>query len=322
MEREQVLQTTSGPVRLKGRLGSGAMGTVHQGWHEKLNCAVAVKFLTAHTATSHERFLREGKNGGRINHPHVVHMLDSGDDHGQAYLILEFVDGRSLGELLEHQETVDRETPPTDRPLGALPDCSLVARIAAQVAQGLEAIHATGVVHRDIKPENLMLATNGQVKISDLGLAKQVRDPETLVLTGANMVVGTPLYVSPEGIRHPQAITGAADIYGLGATLYHLVAGRPPFPGTSPFEVMRGHLDQVPAPLKSIRPDIPTPLANAIERCLAKDPTARPTPANLQKLLRGERVAVARARPRLLAICLAVAVVVAVCAVSLWLVLR
>ena len=328
MDRESVpqttvLQTASGPIRLQQRLGSGAMGTVHQGWHETLQKAVAVKFLTAHTVTSHERFIREGKNGGRIHHPNVVHMFESGEDHGRAFLVLEFVEGKNLGEILEHQETRDRECPPTDRPLGAIADYGLIEKIALQVASGLDAIHATGVVHRDIKPDNLLMTADGQIKISDLGLAKQVRDPETLVLTGANMVVGTPLYVSPEGIRNPQSITGAADIYGLGATLYHLLSGRPPFPGRTPFEVMRGHLDQPVIPLASLRPDVSPRLAATIESCLNKDPRARPTPLSIQKILRGEVASPVPALPvtktQAILMGLGVGIIISATALAIWL---
>lgn len=321
-QQSTVIQARSGPIRLQKRVGGGAMGTVHQGWHETLQHAVAVKFLTAHTATSHERFIREGKNGGRIHHPNVVHMFESGEDNGRAFLVLEFVEGKNLGEVLEHQETRDRESPPTNRPLGSLVDYRLIETIALQVASGLDAIHAIGVVHRDIKPDNLMMTAKGQIKISDLGLAKQVRDPETLVLTGANMVVGTPLYVSPEGIRNPQSITGAADIYGLGATLYHLLAGRPPFPGHTPFDVMRGHLDQPVIPLASLRPDVPPRLAATIEQCLRKDPRARPTPLTLQKMLRGQvgagPDALRARRTHILWISLGISLAVVVAAITAW----
>lgn len=317
MASEQILETASGRVRLQRRLGSGAMGTVHLGWHEALNHAVAVKFLTAHTTTSHERFVREGKTAGRIDHPHVVRVVDAGEDHGRAYLVLEFVDGSSLGDVLEHQDTVDREAPPADRPVGCIADYALVERILLQVADGLAAIHAAGVVHRDIKPENLLLRIDGVIKISDLGLAKQVRDPEALRLTGTNMVVGTPLYVSPEGIRHPQDITGAADIYGLGATIYHLLAGRPPFPGATPYEVMRGHLERPVVPLATLRPGIPATLATAVERCLDKDPHKRPTPVALQRMFSGEEDADAEA-DLLSPVVISATAAIVVAALGLW----
>jgi serine/threonine protein kinase len=285
MVADPLLQTRVGNVRLVRKLGAGAMGVVYQGWHETFAREVAVKFLTASTGNSRERFLREGKAAARIDHEGVIRILDAGESQGRAYLVLEFINGRSLGEILDQQEAHDREHPPSDRPAGSFPDTGVIATLGAQMARGLAAIHAKGIVHRDIKPDNVLVSQDGRAKIADLGLAKQLDDPEALRLTGTGMVVGTPLYVSPEGIRDPKSISGASDIYSLGATLYHLIGGRPPFEGKTAYDVMRGHLEEKLRPLRELRPSVPTGLAMLVEQCLAKNPTRRPTPDDLAEAL-------------------------------------
>ncbi|MCK6491741.1 MAG: serine/threonine protein kinase, partial [Planctomycetes bacterium] len=207
-----------------------------------------------------------------------------GDSGGRVYLVMELVVGRSVGELLDSVAERDRANPPAGRPAGALA-VEAVATIGAQVAKGLVDAHAVGIVHRDIKPDNIMVAGDGTAKIADLGLAKQLDDPDLQRLTGSGMVVGTPLYVSPDAIRNPESVNGQADVYSLGATLYHCLAGKPPFDGKTPYEVMKAHLEDRPQPLLELRPSCPRGLAQLVERCLAKDPKARPTPVELAELL-------------------------------------
>jgi len=268
------LNKTYGNVRLTVRLGNGAMGAVYQGWHERFHREVAVKVLlhTNAKATVKERFLREGQSAAKIQHENVVQVMDAGEHHGIAYLIMELVNGHSLGRIIDEK--------------GPLP-CEAVAHIGTQIALGLAAIHAKGIIHRDIKPDNILIGSDRKVKITDLGLAKQTDDPEINRLTATGMVVGTPLYVSPEGIRDPQSATSATDIYGFGATLYHLLTGHPPFQASTPYEVMRAHLELRPQPLREVRSDIPTGLAQLVERCLHKNPDKRPTAIELANLLSG-----------------------------------
>jgi hypothetical protein len=290
-----------GNVRLLRKLGAGAMGAVYQGYHESFGVEVAVKFLTSSSPNSRERFIREGRAAARIENEHVIRVLDAGEISGKAYLVLEFVNGRSLGEILEKQEAQDRLRAPTGRPFGSLPDAGVVAGLGVQIAHGLEAIHLKGIVHRDIKPDNILVSQTGRAKIADLGLAKQLDDPELIRLTGTGMVVGTPLYVSPEGIRNPATISGASDIYSLGATLYHLLSGRPPFEGKTAYEVMKGHLEEAFRPLREVRPDIPPWLAQIVERCLDKKPERRPTPAELATCLDERRSGPSYRKPLLIA---------------------
>ena len=318
MVADPLLQTRVGNVRLVRKLGAGAMGVVYQGWHETFSREVAVKFLTASTNNSRERFLREGRAAARIDHEGVVRILDAGEVQGRAYLVLEFINGRSLGEILDKQDAQDREEPPTDRPVGSLPDTGVVALLGAQMARGLAAIHAKGIVHRDIKPDNVLVSQDGRAKIADLGLAKQLDDPESMRLTGSGMVVGTPLYVSPEGIRDPKTISGASDVYSLGATLYHLLGGRPPFEGKTAYDVMRGHLEEKPRPLRELRPTLPIGLARLVEQCLAKNPERRPSPEALADALDTGKVGVRRWRTLLFAGVIAATVITAG-ALAIWL---
>ncbi|MBA3684719.1 MAG: serine/threonine protein kinase [Planctomycetes bacterium] len=258
-----------GNVRLTAPLGSGSMGVVYRGLHLRFDREVAVKMLAAQDKPKHrERFLREGKAAARVHSEYVVQVLDAGDQDGVAYLVMELVDGRDLGSLVD-----------SDGPIAA----DLARQVALDAARGLAAIHAEGIVHRDIKPENLLIERNGRAKIADLGLAKDLAHDVRLTATG--MLVGTPLYVAPEAIKDPQAISPKADIYGLGGTLFHALVGTPPFPGKTPVDVMHGHLTKAPPDLRTLRPDIPADLAAAIARCLDKDPLDRPDATELIALL-------------------------------------
>lgn len=268
------LNKTYGNVTLVKLLGKGAMGAVYQGWHKHFAREVAVKVLLNEHAKGNvkERFLREGRAAAKVHHEHVVQVMDAGEQDGVAYLVMELVNGKSLGALVDER--------------GPLP-CEAVARIGMQVALGLAAIHGQGILHRDIKPDNILIGDERKAKITDLGLAKQTDDPDLNRLTATGMVVGTPLYVSPEAIRDQRTCTSATDIYSLGATLYHLLVGHPPFEGESPFEVMRAHLEMRPRPLRELRPDIPAGLMSLVERCLHKSPDARPTALQVADLLSG-----------------------------------
>jgi eukaryotic-like serine/threonine-protein kinase len=259
-----------GNVRLTGPLGSGSMGVVYRGLHLRFDREVAVKMLGRQDKPKHrERFLREGKAAARVRSEYVVQVLDAGDQDGISYLVMELVQGRDLGSLIDAEGPVSAD---------------VARRIAIDAAHGLAAIHAEGIVHRDVKPDNLLIEHGGRAKIADLGLAKDLMHGDVR-LTATGMVVGTPLYVAPEAIKDPQAISPKADIYGLGATMFHALVGTPPFPGKTPVDVMHGHLTQVPPDLRTLRPDIPANLSAAIARCLDKDPLDRPDAAELIALL-------------------------------------
>jgi tRNA A-37 threonylcarbamoyl transferase component Bud32 len=306
MNADPFLGLTLGNVRLTERIGQGAMGVVYKGWHERLGRAVAVKMLldTAR-GNAKGRFLREARVAAQVNHPNVVRVLDAGDRDGNCYLVMELVDGHSLGHIID-------ETGPMDP--------TVVMRLATGLARGLAAIHAAGIIHRDIKPDNLLVGTDGVPKITDLGLAKQLDNPDLLRLTATGVVVGTPLYVSPESIRDPKTITGKADVYSLGASLYHLLSGKPPFDSDSSYEVMRAQLEDRPRPLVELRSDVPAGLAQLVERCLDKNAARRPDADQLATLLaQGAGLRPRLERPLLRLIAVTVAVVLALAVGGLWL---
>ena len=269
-----------GSVRLLRKLGEGAMGMVYQGYHEAFEKDVAVKLLkpVGNEAKEqfHQRFLREGRAAARVHHENVVQVMDAGHEHGHAYLVLEFVKGASLGDILTKKGRIDAST---------------VMHLGRQIASGIAAIHGEEIIHRDIKPDNILLGAGGIVKITDLGLAKELDHESVNRLTMSGMVVGTPYYISPEAITDATNAKAPADVYSFGATMYHLLAGRPPFDGGSAYEVMRSHLENRLQPLREIDRNINPNLANLIERCLDKNPNKRPHAKDIANIIdRGGRV--------------------------------
>ncbi len=267
MTADANLGRTFGDVTITDFLGRGSMGVVYRGKLRSDGRTVAVKLLNAeHTGNALQRFLRECKTAARIRHGNVVQVVDSGEVDAQLYLVLELVQGEDLGKRIAARGRI------------AIADMALLGEGSAR---GLAAIHAVGIVHRDIKPDNILLDGAGTAKITDLGLSKVLDDPDQIKLTTTGFLVGTPLYVAPENISNPKVITAAVDVYGLGATLYHAVAGRPPFNVTNIYELMRSHLDEQPPRLEELRAEIPPWMALAIHHCLDKNPEARPTAAGL-----------------------------------------
>ena len=269
-----------GSVRLIRKLGQGSMGMVYHGFHEAFKSDVAVKLLkpvnNENKEQFYQRFLREGRAAARVRHENVVQVMDAGHEHGHAFLVLEFVKGASLGEVLEQKGCIDPKT---------------VMHLGEQIANGLAAIHQEGIIHRDVKPDNILLGLGGSIKIADLGLAKELDHESVNRLTMSGMVVGTPYYISPEAITDVTNAKAPADIYSFGATLYHLLTGKPPFEGASAYEVMRAHLEQRFQPIREINRNINPNLANLVERCLDKNADKRPSAKEISTIIsRGGRV--------------------------------
>ena len=228
-----------GEYEILEELGSGGMGKVYRAKDVTLERSVALKTLAPDIAQDPafvQRLLREARAVARLNHPNIVQIYNFGSVNGTWYLAMEFVDGPSLGRRLKSRRFPEAEA----------------VRIARQVCQALALAHAEGLVHRDIKPDNIMLTSRGDVKLVDLGIAKRLDEDQSLTQTGHSM--GTPHYISPEQIRGQKDIDGRADIYSLGATLYHLVTGHTPFRGDSGAVVMSMHLVE---PLPDPRLDEP-----------------------------------------------------------------
>ena len=245
-----------GDYQILDELGAGGMGKVYRARDVSLERVVALKVLPAGHAkdpTFVQRFVKEARAAARLNHPNIVQIYNFGSVEGTYYLAMEFVDGRSLGSHLRERRFTEAEA------IG----------IARQVCKALAVAHAEGLIHRDIKPDNLMLTTRGEVKLVDLGIAKRLDEDQAITQTGHSM--GTPHYISPEQIRGQKDIDARADIYSLGATLYHLVTGHTPYQGSSGAVVMSMHLvEPLPDPLQ-YAPGLSEGFCRVLRKMLAKD---------------------------------------------------
>jgi tRNA A-37 threonylcarbamoyl transferase component Bud32 len=251
-----------GRYRLVRRIGVGGMGEVWEADDTVLGRRVALKVLVqelADDARATKRFVREARAAAKLTHPNVARVYDFGRGPGLPYLVMELLEGDTLADRLAG---------------GPLPPAE-AARIGAAVADALDAAHSRGIIHRDIKPGNVLLTPAGEVKVMDFGIAAAA--DETHSTTGSGLY-GTAAYLSPERAAG-QAATPAADLYSLGAVLYELLTGRPPFLGDSPVLVVRAHLHEPPRPVRELAPWVPTRLADTCAAALAKDPTQRPSSA-------------------------------------------
>jgi serine/threonine-protein kinase len=249
-------------------IGLGGMGVVYAARDRRVGESVAVKLIrTADSVIQLQRFLDEARAAAAIDHPAIVRVLHVDvSEHGAIYQVLELVEGRSLEHVLAEEGLLAPE---------------IVVRIGEGVAAGLAAAHARGIVHRDIKPANVMLTGGAPgVKVLDFGLAKLRRQPG-FVETAASAILGTPGFLAPEQIATPDRITGAADVYALGATLYLSLAGKPPFAAASVVDVLYDQAHEAAPDLATRAPDVPAALAALVMECLALDAGARPTAAAL-----------------------------------------
>ncbi|MFF3784013.1 protein kinase [Streptomyces sp. NPDC001933] len=238
------------------------MGEVWRASDEVLGRAVAVKLLLGGHAdeSATARFRLEAQTAARLSHPHLVAVFDFGAWEDRFYLVMELVEGRSLGDLLNAEERLGAEQ---------------VARIAGQAAAGLAAAHRQGIVHRDIKPGNLMLDAEGSVKIGDFGIAQFVDDPSA-ALTTTGQIVGTSLYLAPE--RALGRTAGAAsDMYSLGCVIYQLLLGDPPFRSDTATATLYQHVDTAPVPLRQRGVDLSPAFDSYLLGLLAKQPEDRPS---------------------------------------------
>jgi serine/threonine protein kinase len=252
-----------GNYRILRRLGEGGMGSVYLGYQEGDRQQVAIKVLPEHLAGNQaaiDRFYREAKSGALLNHPNIVRNLAVGQDKATSrhYLVMEFVDGPSALELLHKQ--------------GRLSVGDAV-HIILDVARALEHAHSRNIVHRDIKPDNILINQSGVAKLSDLGLAK--RTDEASHLTANRQGFGTPYYMPYEQAMNAKHADGRSDIYALGATLYHLVTGEVPFPGSSHVEIVEKKEVGIYPPASSHNAKVPAVLDAILDRMLAREPAER-----------------------------------------------
>src|SRR4051794_36053972 len=266
-------------------VGRGGMGVVYRARHVRLDRPVALKMLPtgAHASReSRERFLREARVGAGLRHPNIVQVHDMGDQDGLPYFTMEFVEGGDLAQKLAG-------TPQPPRQAAAL---------LATLADAVQAAHRNGIVHRDLKPANVLLTADGTPKISDFGLAPRLDGEAGLTWTGT--VVGTPSYMAPEQAEaRPQTLGPAVDIHALGAILYELLTGRPPFREATAAETVRQVISQDPVPPSRLNGEVPRDLETICLKCLHKEPHLRyadaaALAADLHHFLGGEAIA---ARP-------------------------
>lgn len=248
--------------KIKQKIGSGAMATVFLAKQLSLDRMVAIKVLPKKLSANTnfiDRFYKEGRAAAQLNHPNIVGAYDVGKAGNHHYFVMEYVDGRTLydhiakGRPMEEPEAIN---------------------IVRQVAEALQHAHERGFIHRDVKPKNIMLNRKGTAKLADLGLARAMSDKEAAE-SEAGRAYGTPYYISPEQIRGEVKIGPAADIYGLGATFYHMVTGRVPYEGKNPSAVMHKHLKQELTPPDHVNDKISANTALVIEKMMAKNPKDR-----------------------------------------------
>ena len=253
--------------RIERQIGEGGMGSVFKGVHPAFGQEVAIKVLDPVLARDPQlraRFVQEARIQMGLRHQGIVQVLTGQVDGDSLCLVMEFVDGMSLAEVIARR--------------GALPPAE-AARIFAQVLDAVAHAHAQGVVHRDLKPGNILVQADGTAKVADFGIAKVVGDAR-MTRTGTTM--GSPHYMAPEQVMGRKEIDARADVYALGATLFETLTGRPPFAALeagdgsdSDFAIKEAHVRTAPPDVRTLRPDVPAPLAEVVACALAKDPAQR-----------------------------------------------
>lgn len=251
-----------GRYLIQSRLANGGMSTVYVATDRRLERYVALKVLHPHLAGDPQfldRLGREAKAAARLSHPHVVGVLDQGEDGRIAYLVMEYIKGHTLRDVLKER--------------GALSP-RLALALIAPVVEGLGAAHAAGLIHRDIKPENVLMADDGRIKVGDFGLARAI---STSTSTGA--LIGTVAYLSPELVLGRQA-DARSDIYSVGIMLYEMLTGRQPFDGEVPIQVAYQHVNAVVGPPSELVPGLAEEIDELVQWCTANDPDKRPVDGN------------------------------------------
>ena len=246
-------------------IGRGGMGIVYLASHERLGKRVALKMLATEGLTDDtvNRFARESRAVGQLDHPNIVRAMDAGEENGHHFLVTELVDGVNLSEL------------PADRPLTVADACDIIR----QAANGLQHAHQARIVHRDIKPANLMLTRQGVVKILDMGLAILHQDDSTdTSVTRPGQIMGTIDFISPEQCKSAHNVDHRADLYSLGCTMYSLLCGQPPFHSDTPssiYDRMRAHVELTAQPISDLRSDVPHEVQQIISQLMEKRPQDR-----------------------------------------------
>src|SRR5919202_2230084 len=258
-ELDLLRHVAGGRYRVYRRLTTGGMASVYAARHSQLGRPVVIKVLLAHLARDpemRERFRREAEAASQLVHPHICSILDYGELDGTVYLVMPFMAGGSLAELIARERTV---SPP------------VTASVCAQVANALDYAHRHGIVHRDIKPDNILFDEDGNALVTDFGIAT-ARFHSRLTLTGRAM--GTPHYMSPEQAMG-RIVDGRSDLYAVGVLLYEMLVSMPPFDGADSYSIGYKHVHETPASPDVVNSRTPQPLAAITMKCLAKSPAER-----------------------------------------------
>ncbi len=270
---------------IRRELGRGGMGIVYEAHQHRANRSVALKMvLGSQTATAEEflRFRAEAEAVARLQHPHIVAIFDVGEHEKCPYFSMEYCAGGSLSSKLGEAPLPERAA----------------AELLMKIAKGVAAAHSSGIVHRDLKPGNILLTAEGEPKIADFGLAKVI-GPGERNLTATGAVFGTPSYMAPEQASASKRIGPPADVYALGAILYELLSGRPPFRGDTPTDIILQLLAEDPIALRELNTNVSRDLEAIVEKCLDKDPLRRYSDAgelvrDLERFLNGEAVSASK----------------------------
>jgi serine/threonine protein kinase len=252
-----------GNYDLLEKIAEGGMGAIYRGRHRDSGLIVAIKIMPPHMAQNAvllKRFEQEFRAASRLDHPNIVRALDYGDNGNMPYLVMEFVEGESLGQRLERQ--------------GRMSESDAI-RIIAQVAQGLHRAHKQNLVHRDVKPDNILVTPEGIAKLADLGLVKETETDLNLTKTGRGL--GTPHFMAPEQFRNAKNADIRCDIYSLGATLYQMVTGELPFRSNGPLDAWMKKIQNDLMPPRQLVPELSERVDWAIRRAMSADPEKRPT---------------------------------------------
>jgi serine/threonine protein kinase len=287
--RQLIPGSVLGKYQILNRIGRGSTSAVFSGIHRKLRIPVAIKVLDLEShrdsAELRQRLLSEAVLLARLTHQNIVRLWDIDDEGPYPYLVLEYVSGPSLAELIAKRGPISAQ---------------LAFAIVRQAAEGLAQAHSLNIVHRDVKPGNLLLSPEGVVKLADLGLGVVLNKDVRRAAAPEAFPPGTAAYLAPELAQDPSAADFRADIYSLGATLYHALTGRPPFAGRSPLEVIGKHVNQAPTPPERHASGIPSACSEVVLRMLAKRPEDRFGSYDLLRNALGQAVGDRRA-PRPLA---------------------
>ena len=247
-----------GRYRIERKLGAGGMADVYLAEDQELGRRVAIKILNDRHAADDsfiERFRREAKNAAGLSHPNIVSIYDRGEAEGTYYIAMEFLDGRSLKELI-----VGRGPAPI----------KVTIDYARQILAAVGFAHKHGIVHRDIKPHNVLVSPEGRLKVTDFGIARSGASQ----MTEVGSIIGTAQYLSPEQARGAP-VDQTSDLYSVGVVLYEMLTGQVPFTGDTPLEIAMKHLSEIPRPPSELRPEVPHDLDSVVLRALAKDPAER-----------------------------------------------